>query len=360
MSVHQVMLTQSSKPWFPPPQLGVSRETSAGRLSFIVTTNTTDFTEQNTEFTEHHSYLFYVKVILIFVIMVCTTLGNLLNIAVTLKTRSLRTPSGNFIISLATADLMVGILVTFSFVSSIQDKWAFSDSVCKAVGFIFFYATSLSMWNLLVLTIDRWVSVTRPMKYVSWMTNRTSYKIIGLVWLGVLLIDFPMLLPGVGDVYYIEGAFLCSPNWRVNLIYTFLLVAVHLLPSFILVLAFNLRLYCISRKHVKEMELLQIQSQTAVKPSSIKPKLVITTIVMAFEISWMPFLVAEIIRLFSPSSISVPVSFIVSWVAVSNSLMNSVIYTCLNRKFRHGIVTLFRCKDIGTAELTGYVDSNFV
>ncbi|XP_033748385.1 5-hydroxytryptamine receptor 1-like [Pecten maximus] len=350
-------VTNSTKPWLP-SQHEVSLDTS----TFVSTTcfDKTDFTEQNTDFTEHNAYLFYLKVILIFIIMVCTTFGNLLNIAVTLKTKSLRTPAGNFVVSLATADLMVGILVTFSFVSSLQDKWAFSDSVCTGVGFIFFYATSLSMWNLLVLTIDRWVSVTQPMKYVSWMTNRTSYKIIAMVWLGVLFIDFPMLLPGVGDVYYIEGAFLCSPNWKVNLTYSFILITVHLLPSFTLVLIFNLRLYCISRKHAKNMELIRIKTKSVVKASSLKPKLVISAIVLAFEISWMPFLIAEIIRLFSPASISVPISFVVSWVAVSNSFMNSIIYTCLNRKFRYGIAALFRCKESCTTDITGYVDSNYV
>ncbi|XP_069134450.1 tachykinin-like peptides receptor 99D [Argopecten irradians] len=352
---------QSTEPWLPPQHSVNSNvaNTEFTELNTVSTERNTEFAKQNTEITEHVFY-FYMKVILIFIIMMCTTLGNLLNIAVTLKTKSLRTPAGNFVISLATADIMVGILVIFSFVSSLQDKWAFSDSVCKAVGFIFFYATSLSMWNLLVLTLDRWISVTQPMKYVSWMTNRTSYKIIAMVWISVLLIDLPMLFPGVGDVYYIEGAFLCSPNWRVNLIYTFILASVHLLPSFVLILTFNLRLYCISRKHAKDMELIRIESEAVMKPSSLKPKLVICTIVLAFEISWMPFLITEIIRLFSPASISVPVSFVVSWIAVSNSFMNSIIYTCLNRKFRFGIVSLFRCRESGAAELAGYGDSNYV
>lgn len=214
--------------------------------------------------------------------------------------------------------------------------------MCKAVGYVFFYATSLSMMNLLVLTFDRWICVTRPMKYHTLLTNRTSYKVIAFIWVGVLLIDIPMLIPGVGDVYYIEGAFLCSPNWRVNLTYTFVLAGVYLLPCFILVFVLNLRLYFISRRHIREMELVQKQTQSSIKPPSLKPKIVILTIVIAFEVSWFPFFIVEIIRLFYPETIGVCLSFVVSWVAVSNSFMNAIIYTCLNRKFRDGVKAIFR------------------
>lgn len=76
---------------------------------------------------DEEKYKFVIKACFIFVIMLCTILGNILSIAVIARTKSLRTPSGNFIISLAAADLMVGAcVVPFSFVAATQGRWIFS------------------------------------------------------------------------------------------------------------------------------------------------------------------------------------------------------------------------------------------
>ncbi|XP_060075824.1 dopamine receptor 2-like [Ylistrum balloti] len=313
-------------------------------LEMNLTNETVPRDEKEHEYEEERSK-FIIKACFIFGIMICTIIGNTLSIAVIIRTKVLRTPSGNFIISLAAADLMVGAcVVPFSFVSASQGKWIFSDQVCTFVGFLQFYSTTLSISNLLVLTIDRWISVTRPLKYTRWMTNKTSYVCIAFIWIAVFLIDIPMVFPAVGHFRDMRKVYICSPQWQTNLAYTFVLIAVYLLPSFTMVLVLNLRLFCLSRKHRLKMNSIERQTQSRNSLSSMKSKIVIFTIVLTFEISWMPYFVVEIIRLFSLAVVDNNVTFIVSWVAVCNSFMNSVIYTCLNRKFREGIRILFRCQ----------------
>lgn len=287
---------------------------------------------------EEERYKFILKSCFIFGIMMFTIIGNVLSIAVILRTKVLKTPSGNFIISLAAADLMVGAcVVPFSFISASQGKWIFSNQVCTAVGFLQFYSTTLSISNLLVLTIDRWISVTKPLKYTRLMTNRVSYVCIAFIWIAVLIIDIPMVFPSVGHFRDMRKVYICSPQWRTNLAYTIVLISVYLLPSFTMVLILNLRLFCLSRKHRRSMNNIERHTQSRKEKSSVKSKIVIFTIVLTFEISWMPYFIVEIIRLVNPVVVDNDVTFIVSWIAVCNSFMNSVIYTCLNRKFREGI-----------------------
>ncbi|XP_033747658.1 dopamine receptor 2-like [Pecten maximus] len=294
---------------------------------------------------DEERYKFILKACFIFGIMIFTIVGNVLSIAVILRTKVLRTPSGNFIISLAAADLMVGAcVVPFSFISASQGRWIFSNEVCTVVGFLQFYSTTLSISNLLVLTIDRWISVTKPLKYTRLMTNKVSYACIAFIWIAVFLIDIPMVFPAVGHFRDMRKVYICSPQWRTNLAYTFVLISVYLLPSFTLVLVLNLRLFCLSRKHRRSLNVLERQTQSGKEISSVKSKIVIFTIVLTFEISWMPYFVVEIIRLFNLAVVHNDITFIVSWIAVCNSFMNSVIYTCLNRKFREGIRIIFRCQ----------------
>ncbi|OWF40244.1 5-hydroxytryptamine receptor 1-like [Mizuhopecten yessoensis] len=294
---------------------------------------------------EEERYEYILKACFLFVIMLCTIIGNGLSIAVIIRTKALRTPSGNFIISLAAADMMVGAcVVPLSFASATQGKWIFSNEVCTVVGFLQFYSTTLSISNLLVLTIDRWISVTKPLKYTRLMTNKTSYMCIAFIWIAVFLIDIPMVFPAVGQFRDMRNVYICSPQWRTNMAYTFVLVAVYLLPSFTMVFVLNLRLFCLSRKHRRKMNIIERQTQSGNQVSSMKSKIVIFTIVLTFEISWIPYFIVEIIRLFDLTVVNDYILFAVSWIAVSNSFMNSVIYTCLNRKFREGIRILFKCQ----------------
>lgn len=182
------------------------------------------------------------------------------------------------------------------------------------------------------------------MKYTRWMTNRKSYACIAFIWVAVFIIDIPMVFRTVGNFRDIEAVYICSPEWDTNLVYTIALISVYLIPSFSMVFVLNLRLFILSRKHLRKMNSIERQTQSGNERSTMKSKIVIFTIVLTFEISWIPYFVVELIRLFNLAAIHHDVTFIVSWVAVSNSFMNSVIYTCLNRKFREGIRMLFRCR----------------
>jgi len=90
--------------------------------------NTTNGSIQHEIYTEAMA-VYSVKSLIIILIMICTVVGNFISIAVILRTRSMRTPSGNFVISLAVADLILGaFVVPFSFAAAVKGKWTFPDS----------------------------------------------------------------------------------------------------------------------------------------------------------------------------------------------------------------------------------------
>lgn len=88
----------------------------------ITTSRTNSVTKDVVDFDED-LFVSALKSSFIFLIMVCTILGNVISIIVILRTKALKNPNGYFMISLAFADFIVGAAVApFAFAAStIQD-----------------------------------------------------------------------------------------------------------------------------------------------------------------------------------------------------------------------------------------------
>ena len=89
--------------------------------------------------------------------------------------KQLQTISNYFLLSLAVADLIIGAFsVPLFTVMLIMEKWPFSSHLCDAWLAIDYLASNASVWNLMMISIDRYFSVTRPLSY---RAQRTTMKV---------------------------------------------------------------------------------------------------------------------------------------------------------------------------------------
>ena len=89
--------------------------------------------------------------------------------------KQLQTISNYFLFSLAVADLIIGAFsVPLFTVQLIMKKWPFSAHLCDTFLAIDYLASNASVWNLMVISIDRYFSVTRPLSY---RATRTTMKV---------------------------------------------------------------------------------------------------------------------------------------------------------------------------------------
>ena len=91
--------------------------------------------------------------------------------------------SNMFIVSLATADLTVGIVVMpIGAVYVLAVQWPFGLGVCQFWLAVDYTASTASILNLLVLSIDRYRSVTDPLRYMRRRTSRHAGALIAAAW----------------------------------------------------------------------------------------------------------------------------------------------------------------------------------
>jgi len=125
---------------------------------------------------------------------VSTIFGNSLVVVAVSRERYLHTVTNYFIMSLAVADCLVGLLVMpFSALYDSFDMWLFGPDFCDVWHSFDVLASTASILNLCVISLDRYWAITDPFSYPTKMSNKRAYRLIALVWVCSALISFPAI-----------------------------------------------------------------------------------------------------------------------------------------------------------------------
>ncbi|KAK7102180.1 hypothetical protein V1264_020440 [Littorina saxatilis] len=117
--------------------------------------------------------------------------------------------SNMFIVSLAVADLIVGLSVMpISTVYIFTGDWPFGVAVCQIWIAIDYIASTASILNLFILSLDRYWSVRAPLQYLHKRTRRRALSMISVVWLASSL----WVIPIVGWHYFAHGGVRTVPS----------------------------------------------------------------------------------------------------------------------------------------------------
>lgn len=123
-----------------------------------------------------------------------TIFGNGLVVIAVARERYLHTVTNYFIMSLAVADCLVGLLVMpFSALYDSFDYWFFGADFCDVWHSFDVLASSASILNLCVISLDRYWAITDPFSYPSKMSPKRACRLIALVWVCSALISFPAI-----------------------------------------------------------------------------------------------------------------------------------------------------------------------
>nr|XP_011425897.2 LOW QUALITY PROTEIN: muscarinic acetylcholine receptor M1 [Crassostrea gigas] len=140
--------------------------------------------------------------ILCAVLSILTIGGNLLVIIAFKMDKQLQTISNYFLLSLAVADMTIGFVsMPLYSVYIIMGEWPLGSIFCDFWLSLDYLMSNASAANLMLISFDRYFSVTRPLTYRAKRTSKKVGMMIGCVWLISLLLWPPWIFAWP----YIEG-----------------------------------------------------------------------------------------------------------------------------------------------------------
>lgn len=127
-------------------------------------------------------------------IMLVIVAGNTLVIVAIAVDRNLKGLQNWFIASLAVSDLFVGsFIMPLSLANELMGYWAFGDVLCQLWLSTDVLLCTASILNLVLISLDRYWSITRAVAYVRARTKRRAVVLIATVWLVSMVICLPPL-----------------------------------------------------------------------------------------------------------------------------------------------------------------------
>ncbi|XP_022080987.1 histamine H1 receptor-like [Acanthaster planci] len=113
-----------------------------------------------------------------------TIFGNSLVIYAVKTEKRLQTVSNYFIVSLAVSDFLIGLIVMpISTTYFVSGDWVLGIVVCQIWLCIDYVSSTASIFNLLVLSLDRYWSIRFPLKYMRKRTGKRATIMISCAWL---------------------------------------------------------------------------------------------------------------------------------------------------------------------------------
>lgn len=315
--------------------------------------------------------LFILYTTFLVLIMLATIFGNVLVITAVYLYHRLRRMTNFFIISLAISDLFVALIhLPLRIDQSVHNNnWCLD----KAPGVVTTCAywivmdtvfSSASICNLVVISIDRFLAITKPFQYQRRMTKKVGFSLIAFVWVYAMLwgtlslIDWtadPSNDPHISVTWSKSLERTCGKKDKIY--YAVAMAVAFFLPLLIVIVTYS----CVFR-----VAFIQAKAVASLDPTKgkrhilreLKATKTIAVVIGGFIVCWLPFFIIIVMSLwcvhcFDPFitnralSYAIRITFIFV-LPVMNSSLNPLIYTLFNKEFRSAFSRML-CRNKGAS-----------
>ncbi|XP_076017444.1 cholecystokinin receptor type A [Genypterus blacodes] len=341
-----------------------------------------------------------VRIFLYSLIFLLSVVGNSLIITVLVRNKRMRTVTNLFLLSLSVSDLMVSLVcIPFTLITNLMKNFIFGTGMCKLVMYFMGVSVSVSTFNLVAISFERYSAICNPLTSRTWQTKSHAVQVITATW----VVSFILMLP-----YPISSKLkpftrrdnstghMCRLMWPNDIIqqswYVSLLLLLFLIPGIVMMTAYGLiskELYRGVRFEVSSTSRERQSSTSSIKPGDSdgcylqpskksmmlkaaadtvdkKPKparicssnstanliakkrviRMLLVIVFLFFLCWTPVYVVNawlaFDRRLARHLTGAPISFI-HLLSYISACVNPIIYCFMNKRFRQGMLATFTC-----------------
>ncbi|XP_029936835.1 trace amine-associated receptor 13c-like [Myripristis murdjan] len=277
--------------------------------------------------------------ILLFSISLITVALNVLVIISISHFRQLHTPTNLLLLSLAVSDLLAGLLLPVEFLFA-EACWLSGDLVCTLSFFLVFSVVSVSVGNMVLISIDRYVAICDPMHYPIKMTQTRVRIYVCLCWICALFYSSLILkdhLKQPGMFHSCVGECVVVLNYiagTVDLVFNFIVPI-----TVIVVLYMRVFVVAVSQARAMRSQTVAVTHQrpgtVTAKKSEMKAARTLGVVISVFLICVCPYYCVSLAGGDSLDSASSVIFF--TFLSYLNSCLNPVIYAFFYPWFRKAI-----------------------
>ncbi|KAI2662388.1 Cholecystokinin receptor type A [Labeo rohita] len=287
-----------------------------------------------------------VRIVLYVLIFLLSFIGNSLIITVLVRNRRMRTVTNLFLLSLAVSDLMLCVFcMPFTLIPNLMKDFIFGTGMCKVATYFMGISVSVSTFNLVAISLERYSAICNPFKSRTWQTKSHAAKVITATW----VVSFLLMLPyPIGSTLV---PFMRSNNSTGNMCRL-------VWPSDVMQTCDGCYLQPSKRKRPEPVtpsfsspksKLRRVCSNSPTANLMAKKRVIrmLLVIVGLFFLCWTPIFVVNAWRAFDRRSTDrllsgAPISFI-HLLSYTSACVNPIVYCFMNKRFRQGVLATFSC-----------------
>lgn len=287
-----------------------------------------------------------------FTYVVCTILtltaaaalmGNVMVVAVIIRSNKLHTITWSLLLNLATSDLLSALLLVPMVIGiqlSVDDEphpW-----LCSFAGFTYNVLAEASIWTLTLLSVERYFAVNQPLHYHQRVTKRRATVAVCSLWIcAVCWGGVPFLF--LSGYKFHKQYRMCLPDIGVPATLAFIGIGI-CLPFVILCCMYvSIGRIAFTQAQRKVIECDKDNCRyVAPKHKDYRAVKILAVLAGVFATCWLPFNITTIIDLFVHEPLEVSFCQLSLALTLMNAAINPWLYSVLNRTFREAACKQYR------------------
>ena len=298
------------------------------------------------------------RVCIVLLISLGIVSGNIVNIVVLYRVKQIPKVTKYIMMNMGASDLLVGTVACIPAIyPAITGTWPYGKVWCQIAGITHGISVTVSIWSVALISVDRYIAVSRPLEYHKYISTKRAVSIIAGFWFCAFITFFAPVASKPDWLYYQfqESEVLCGMYWETPVFCIVTAIYIPILSAIVLAVCSIRMTKAMKEAAIKRAMMVGHKS----KSNSFDGKAlkIIGLTAGSFFTCWGPYVILATVESFAAQPQLPPeVHFFFVWLANLNSCLNVVIYSTMNSHFKRQLRVLFGCKPtarVVASEATG-------